>query len=240
MRQIEVLRTIRDADESTHRMLRDGGVLPSHCHGQQVGWRPLAPGGRFGAEGSELDGQLGVIPPFSGPDGLVSEVVVHLARELGVLKAESQTVGDDPVEELGCGDALEVLGPCPEGLDHCVSHRRRLLSEERSQSLVLDRPLLSTQEAVEPDAEQAGGNQRASELCPGDKRDRPQPGPAFEALIEPDENHTSRHQQDAHQGGLGVVEPVKRVSHVHTIVPNVRSNRNGRVWYARRRRGLDS
>ena len=58
---------------------------------------------------AELDGEVGVVPPFAGADGLLSNVGVDLAGELLVVKTEREAVGDDVIQHVRGGDSGQVV-----------------------------------------------------------------------------------------------------------------------------------
>lgn len=64
------------------------------------------------------------MPAIFGPDGLMADVAVDLAAESLVAKTQSQAGLGQVVQQLGRGDALQVLALGAEGLDNRVAQCR--------------------------------------------------------------------------------------------------------------------
>ena len=75
------------------------------------------------------------MPTLFGSDGLVADVAVDLAAEGLVAEAQSQAGLGQVVQQLGCGDALQVLALEAESLDYRISHRRCLFVDNLAELL---------------------------------------------------------------------------------------------------------
>ncbi|MBK6502177.1 MAG: hypothetical protein IPG03_07340 [Candidatus Microthrix sp.] len=139
---------------------------------------------------------MGVVPPFAGADGLLSNVGVDLAGELLVVKTEREAVGDDVIQHVRGGDSGQVVMVGGEGFQDGVPHGRRLLVEDGAQSELLDCRLLAVEEVVEPDREQTSTDQDAAQFGPWEPGD-PTGWVAAQAFADDHEEDASHDQDDA-------------------------------------------
>lgn len=80
------------------------------------------------------------------------------------MQPQGKRIRGDAIEQLGCGDALQVIAVDGEALDHGVAEIWRSITQHAAQTLRVAGFSVLAVEVVPDNAEQAGTHQDAAEL----------------------------------------------------------------------------